>query len=96
MNFTKEQIEAYKKEHGELTLVQAGDKTCILKKPTRKTISYASVAASNDPLKYNEVILKECWVDGDEEIKTDTGLFLSVSAKLNELVGLVEVEMVKL
>jgi hypothetical protein len=93
---SKEQIEQWKKEHGELFHYQVGEKFAILKKPSRKTISYASVAAQTDPMKYNDIILQDCWVAGDEEIKTDTGLFLSISAKLSELVGIVEVEVVKL
>lgn len=93
---TQEQIDAWKKEHGDLKKVHVGSKSCILKKPSRKALSYATVAAQTDPLKYNEIILEDCWLAGDEEIKTDSGLFLSLSAHLTELVGMVEVEMVNL
>lgn len=96
MNFTKEQIKLWKQQHGELFQFSAGEKSCILKKPTRKALSYAAVAGAADPLKYNEVLLNDCWVAGDEEIKTDNGLFLSISARIPELVEMVEFELVKL
>ncbi|PWN62308.1 hypothetical protein [Chryseobacterium oncorhynchi] len=91
------QINAWKAEHGEIFSFKVGkDKQCYLKKPTRQILSYAAVAAQTDPLQYNEVILSECWLAGDEDIKTDTGLFLSISQYLPTLVEMVEVEMVKL
>lgn len=67
-------------------------KSCYLKKPARKALSYAAVSAQTDPLKYNEVILNDCWLAGDEEIKTDNGLFLSVSQKLPLLIEIKEAE----
>ncbi|ROH98409.1 hypothetical protein EGI16_21480 [Chryseobacterium sp. G0240] len=93
------QIEAWKVEHGEIFGFKLGKNKqyqCYLKKPSRQTISYAAAAAQTDPLQYNEVILNECWLAGDEVIKTDTGLFLSISQHLPGLVEMVEVEMVKL
>lgn len=90
------QINTWKEEHGEIFQFKVGDKICYLKSPSRKALSYASIAAQTDPLKYNEVILDDCWLDGDEEIKTDNGLFLSISQYLPTLVEMKEVEMVKL
>lgn len=91
------QINAWKAEHGDVFYFKVGpNKECYLKKPSRQTVSYAAVAAATDPLKYNEILLEDCWLSGNEEIKTDTGLFLSISQKLPELVEMVEVEMVKL
>jgi len=91
------QIATWKAQHGEIFYFKVGkDKECYLKKPSRQTLSYAAVAAATEPLKYNEIILEECWLAGDDEIKTDTGLFLSISQELPNLVEMVEVEMVKL
>lgn len=93
----QKQIDAWKVEHGDVFYFKVGtDKECFLKKPTRQILSFASVAATADPLQYNEVLLNECWLAGHEEIKTDTGLFFSISQKLTDIVGIVEVEMVKL
>ena len=94
---TQGQINAWKKEYGEIFRFNVGkDKVCFLKKPSRNALSYASMAAQTDPLKYNEYILEDCWLAGDEEIKTDNGLFLSIGQKLPLLIEMVEVEMVKL
>lgn len=93
----QKQINAWKAEHGEIFYFKVGEnKECYLKKPSRQTLSYAAMAAQTDPLQYNEVILNDCWLAGDEIIKTDTGLFLSISQHLPNLVQMVEVEMVKL
>ena len=83
---TKEQIEALKKKHGEIFEIEVEDKVCYLKKPSRRVLSLASVAGTHDPLKYNDVILKNCWVDGDEEIKTDDAYFYGISGVLAELI----------
>lgn len=96
MEITKEQIENWKVQHGEVFKIVVGDKVCYLKQPTRQILSFAAVAGQTDPLKYNEVILERCWLAGDEEIKTDTGLFLSVSTKISQLVEVKEAELVKL
>ena len=47
-------------------------------------------------MKFNEVILNECWLDGDEEIRTNDTLFLSVSGKIAELIEVKEAELEKL
>jgi hypothetical protein len=93
---TKEQIESWKANHGEVYRIQVEGKACYLKQPSRKTLGYASLAGKENPLKFNEVLLRDCWLGGDEAIKTDDTLFLSVSAKLSELIALKEAELEKL
>lgn len=96
MEATKEQIESWKKEHGEVFKITVDDKSCYLKKPSRKTLAYASSVATKDPIKFNEIILNGSWLAGDEDIKTNDTLFLSASAKLAELIEVKEAEIVKL
>ena len=91
-----EQIEAWKKKHGDVFCVTVGDKVAYLKRPDRKTLGAAAVVGKNDPMKYNEILLNNCWLAGDEDIKTDDALFLGVSAKLGELVEIKEAELKKL
>ena len=93
---TPEQIEQWKAKHGEVFKIKVCDKECILKRPSRKALGYASVAGKDNPLKFNEVILNDCWLGGDEEIKTDDKLFLSVGSKLPELIQVEEAELEKL
>lgn len=93
---TPAQIAEWKKKHGDVFKITIEDKVCYLRKPTRKALGYASVAGKDNPLKFNEVILRDCWLAGDEEIKTDDTLFLSVSSKLTELIQIKETELEKL
>lgn len=93
---TAEQIEQWKKQYREVYQVTVDGKVCYLRKPNRKELSYASVAGKSDPMKFNEVILNQCWLAGDEEIKTDDSLFLGVSAQIAQLVEVKEAELKKL
>lgn len=90
------QIKIWKKEHGDVFQLSVDDKVCYLKTPDRKALSYAAAAGASDPLKFNEIILKSCWLGGDEEIKTNDTLFMSVAAKIPELIQIKEAKLVKL
>ena len=94
MNFKKEQIAEWKKKHGDLFEITVGGKTCILHRPTRKDLSYASVV--KDPIKMSEVMLKNLWVAGDEEIQTQDDLFLGAISKMEEVLQVKEAEIKKL
>jgi len=96
MDFTKEQIADFKAKHGEIFKIKVDGKSCLLRKPNRKELGYASVAGKENPLKFNEVILNSCWLAGDEEIRTNDTLFLSASAKIAEIIEVKEAELEKL
>ncbi|MEG0760073.1 hypothetical protein [Chryseobacterium sp.] len=96
---SQKQIDAWKAEHGDVFCFKLGankDKICYLKAPDRKTISFAGTAGATDHIRYNEIMLEACWLAGDEEIKTNNGLFFSISQHIPSLVEITEVEMVKL
>lgn len=93
---TQEQINAWKQKHGDVFLVEVDGKKAYLKKPDRRVLGAAAVVGKSDPMKYNEVLLSNCWLGGDEEIKTDDALFLGVSAKLADLIEVKEAELKKL
>lgn len=96
-NLTKEQIAELKAKHGEIfkITVESGE-SCILRKPNRKELGYASVAGKDNPLKFNEAILNACWLAGDEEIKKDDSLFLSVGQRIGEIITIKAAELEKL
>lgn len=94
MKFTKEQIKEWKAKQGELFEITVEDKSCILHRPTRKDLSYAS--AVKDPIKMSEVMLNALWVDGDEEIKEDDSLFLAAIQKMQDILEVKEAEIKKL
>lgn len=93
---TPEQIEAWKRQHGDIYAVECGDSICYLKKPSRKALGYASYASKTNPLNFNETILNDCWLGGDESIKTDDAKFLGVSQTLGQLIEVKEAEIKKL
>lgn len=90
-----EQIEAWKRQYGEVYTVTVGDSIGYLKKPSRKALGYASFASKKNPLNFNEFILNDCWLGGDESIRTDDAKFLGVSAVLAELIEVKEAELKK-
>jgi hypothetical protein len=92
---TAEQIAGWKKKHGDIFKAVVGDSVCYLKKPDRKTMSYVATLGNN-PVRANEALLENCWLDGDEDIKKDDDKFFGVSAQLAEIVQIKEAEITKL
>jgi len=93
---TPEQIEAWKKKHGDIFAVRCDGHVAYLKKPSRKALSYASVAGKTDSIKFNETLLKECFIGGSDAIMTDDSLFLGVSSVLADIIEVKEAELEKL
>lgn len=93
---TKEQIQEWKRKHGDVFHIVVEDKACYLRKPDRKVLSYAAAAGKTDPMKVNETILKNCWLDGDMEIQNNDAYFLGASSKLDQMVEVKEAELEKL
>jgi hypothetical protein len=93
---SQEEIELLKQKHGDIFALKVSGSICYLKKPSRKTLGYASVAGKDNPLKFNEVVLNDCFLAGDETIKTDDTKFLSASAKIAEIIEVVDAELEKL
>jgi len=93
---TPEQIGEWKKKHGNVFEIEVDGHRCYLRKPTRSELGYASVASKQNPLKYNESILKSCWLGGDEAIRSDDSLFLSAGAVLGEIIEIKDAELKKL
>lgn len=93
---TKEQIEEWKAKHGDIFHITVGEHSCYLRKPDRKTVSYATTAGKTDPLKGTEVLLKGMWLDGDTEIQTEPGELIGVGQKLDAIIDIKEAELEKL
>lgn len=71
-------------------------KVCYLRMPERKEISFATSASQSDPLAFNKVLIDACWLAGDPEILTHTGLNMSLGSRLSDIIGIVEAELEKL
>jgi hypothetical protein len=96
MKATKEQINKWKHQYGEVFEVTIDDATCFLKKPDRKTLSLANTLGQHDAMKFNEVMLENCWIDGDNKIKEDNEYFFAAIEKLTELIQVKEATLKKL
>jgi hypothetical protein len=95
---SKEQIKEWKAKYGDVYCVRfaSDDAACYLKTPGRKALSYASTVGQKDVMRFNEIILNDVWIAGDERIKTDDSLFISIAPKLAELINIKETELEKL
>ena len=98
--YTKEKLEEWKKKHGEDNVFTCSidDKRCVIHKPTRKDLSFAIVGSNGgkDAVKMQEILLNQCWIAGDEEIKTNDTYFFAVSAQISELLEAKQAELKKL
>lgn len=79
-------IAAWKKQHGEIYLLEVDGHQCYLRQPDRKIISMARSLSQGDYLAAQEYILDACWLEGDEEIRTNDTLFLNIATKLEGLI----------
>ncbi|KAA6348041.1 hypothetical protein EZS27_004493 [termite gut metagenome] len=93
---TQAQIDEWKVKYGDVFCIEVDGKIVYLRKPDRKALSAAAIVGKSDPIKYNEILLKNCWLAGDEEIKTNDDLFLGVSGKLSGIIEIKEAELKKL
>lgn len=89
-------IEGWKKKYGRVFRLEVDGHVAYVRTPDRRILALASIEGGKDPVKYNEVILRNCWIEGDEEIKTNDGLFFGASAKLQELIDIKEAELKEL
>lgn len=94
MNISKAEIADLKKKYGEIFQITVDDKSCIIRKPNRNDLSYASVV--KDPIKMSETLFNQLWVCGDEEMKTDDSYFLAAIAKMEPVLEVKEAEIKKL
>lgn len=94
MKYTKDELTAWKAKWGDLYEISVDGKSCILHKPTRRDLSYASVV--KDPIKLSEVMLKQLWVGGDMEIQEQDDLFMAVVSKMEAVLAVKEAEIKKL
>lgn len=93
---TEEQIAHWKALHKEIFQIKVGDSICYLKKPDRATMKAVASVGTTDPIRANEILLENCWLGGDETIKTDDEKFFGVSSQLVKLIEIKEAELKKL
>lgn len=83
---SQEQIEEWKKKYGKVFRYEVDGKVLFLRQPDRKTLAAASVSAKNDPMKYNEIALRNSVLGGDVELLDNDSVFYGLSQKIDELI----------
>ncbi len=98
--YTEDQIRKWKEKHGEdgVFEVTVGDKRAVLHKPSRKDISYATAGSGQgtDAMKFSEILMRQCWVDGDSEILDNDDYFLGAVPVLQAVTEVRKAEIKKL
>ena len=92
----EQQIAQWKAQHKDVYQIEVDGSVCYLKKPDRATMKAITSIGMSDPIRSNEVLLENCWLGGDENIKTDDEKFFGVSAKLADILELKQAELKKL
>lgn len=93
---TQNQIATWKKKHGEVFEIRVKGKKGYFRTPDRATLSLVLANANKDPLRATEIVAKNSFLGGDEELLSDDSLFFSVSSKLHELMQFKEATLKKL
>ena len=98
MKVTQEQIDGWKKKHKDIFQVTAedGSASCIMRKPTRQELNYATKISQKNPGAFNDYIVRTIWIEGDEVMRTDDGYFLGLCAKIEEILEIKDAELKKL
>ena len=91
-----ERIEQLKKKHkvGAIEHIMFSDgRECFLKRPSRQVISLALArTATAGAAGQVDVILENCWLEGDESLKEDPGALVGFIQKLDDIVGVITAE----
>ncbi len=97
MDFTKEQIAEFKAKHGHIFKYTASDgKSCILKAPDLLTIDACKTIAGNSSIQFDMALVENCWVAGDEELRTVDKYRLGLFEWLGVIIVKIEGELVEL
>lgn len=94
---TPTQIANWKKEHGDnilkLVIVPAAEKTdmraaaCYVRKPTLAEMILAEQTGGSSIIQEGEILLNNCWLAGDEIIKTDPDYTIQACYKAHGLIA---------
>lgn len=93
VEISPEQIAAWKKQYGKVYRVEVDGKIGYVRRPTRQIIGMAGVIGGNDTVALTEVLIKNCWLGGDSELKTEDKYVLGFVGKFDEIIEIAKVEL---
>jgi hypothetical protein len=86
----------WKQQYGQIYGYASSDgKVAILRSPDLKILDMAQTASNGSEIKFDKILLENCWIDGDVELKTDK-YFLGLRDWLGNIVQKVYGELVEL
>ena len=98
--YSADQLKGWKEKFGDDSVfeVVVGEKKAVLHKPGRKDLSFANAGSSQgqDSVKFVEILLKQCWIDGDKEILENDDYFFGVVPVMEAMIETKEAEIKKL
>ena len=81
------QIADWKRKYGKVFCYEVDGEKLYFRQPDRKTLSAAGVIAKNDPMTYNDFVLKNSLLGGDSSLLDDNSVFYGLSQIMDELVS---------
>jgi len=91
-----EDIAKWKQKHGDVFAYEADEMIGYLHRPSRQVISLATVTGQSDPFQFAQVIIENCWLGGDDTLRSQDKYFMGLSQKINEIVEIKVGELKKL
>ena len=95
---TEQEIKEAKKKHVRVLLLEFPEigMACMLAKPSRQVVALAFTKAQTDPLGMSQVIRDNCWIAGDEDLRTNDDYLVSMNTKIDKLIGITTAELKEL
>lgn len=93
---SEEQIAKWKQEYGDIFAIEVDERVAYLKKPTKHILAAANKSSKGEPFKFNDNIMRMCWLGGDEEIRVNDDLSLAVTGVLDEILEVATASVKKL
>lgn len=84
---TDEQIAEWKKKYRNVFCYTVDGEKLYFRQPDRKIIAAAGVTATNDPIKYNEFVLTNCFLGGNRALLEDDSIFYGLSHVVDKLIA---------
>jgi hypothetical protein len=95
---TAEQIAEWKGKHKDVFVYETedGEYACYLKRPGRQVVDMAMTKGQGSGFKMADVILDNCWLGGNPELRSVDKYFTGLQNKIGEIIEVATGELKKL
>lgn len=84
---TPEQIAEWKEKFGKVFKYEVDGKVCYLRTVDRNTYSLAASKVATSPAKFNEIVIQNIWLGGDDELKNSDSYYFGLIDYVEELMA---------